>query len=66
MVICFYLHKLRTNSFNELYSREGTSNVMALDVLRAIAKTGGESLKAFAARVTQITDRLQLNVSAIN
>jgi hypothetical protein len=39
---------------------------MALDVLRAIAKTGGESLKAFAARVTQITGRLQLNVSAIN
>lgn len=36
---------------------EGTSNVMALDVLRAIAKTRGESLRAFAARVTQITSK---------
>jgi len=36
---------------------EGTSNVMALDVLRAISKTGGESLKAFGARVNQITER---------
>ena len=36
---------------------EGTSNVMALDVLRAIAKTNGESLKAFASRIGAITNR---------
>ena len=33
---------------------------MALDVLRAIAKTGGESLKAFATRVKAIADRFEL------
>jgi len=32
---------------------------MALDVLRAISKTGGESLKAFGARVNQITERCE-------
>ena len=36
---------------------EGTSNVMALDVLRAIAKTNGESLKAFVVRIGEITSR---------
>lgn len=36
---------------------EGTSNVMALDVLRAIAKTNGESLKAFVARISEISNR---------
>ena len=36
---------------------EGTSNVMALDVLRAIAKTNGESLKAFVVRIGEIISR---------
>ena len=39
---------------------EGTSNVMALDVLRAIAKTNGESLKAFVVRIGEITSRFVL------
>ena len=33
---------------------EGTSNVMALDVLRAMAKTKGEALRAFKNRVSNI------------
>jgi len=33
---------------------EGTSNVMSLDVVRAISKTNGEAVKAFSAHINQI------------
>jgi len=36
---------------------EGTTNVLSLDVIRAIKKTNGEVLRAFGARVTQITSK---------
>lgn len=36
---------------------EGTSNVMSLDVIRALIKTNGEALKAFEAKVSAVADQ---------
>jgi len=38
---------------------EGTSNVMSLDIVRAIRKTKGEVLRAFTARIQQIAKQVE-------